>query len=317
MKDGLVIPNIENISDEDINLINKFTKRELNKNEVYVFSMILCDNEIDRDYEKFTDNSLEKLSKLFVGKTGILDHDAKAKNQLARIFSCKVETLKEKNSLGENYSRLVAKAYIPRTKNSEDIILEIDSGIKKEVSIRCLVEKNICCICGKNSKICTHKKGNKYLVGNKELVCHYILDNPLDAYEWSFVAIPAQVSAGVIKTFSNKESENCLDIIKKIKMESNKNGILYRAIQNIEKNVKIGQNYTTELRNEVLKYFSFAEPQIENSVIKKMLESLDFNDLRKIQKSFQDKMSNFLSMKSQLGIETQNSDLNEHSEFKI
>ena len=92
MKEGLVIPAPENVSDEDIKLINKFTKRELKKDEVYVFSMILCDNEIDRDYERFTNESLEKLSNLFVGKTGILDHDAKSKNQLARIFSCKTET---------------------------------------------------------------------------------------------------------------------------------------------------------------------------------------------------------------------------------
>ena len=317
MKDGIVIPSIENISDEDINLINKFTKRELKKDEVYIFSMVLCDNEIDRDYEKFTDKSLEKLSNLFVGKTGILDHEAKSKNQLARIFSCKVETSKEKNSLGENYCRLVAKAYIPKSKNSEETILEIDSGIKKEISIRCSVEKNICCICGENSKLCKHKKGSKYLLGNTEIVCHSILDNPIDAYEWSFVAIPAQVSAGVIKTFSNNESENCLDIIKKMKNESNKNGTLYRAIKNIEDNVKIGQRYTTELRNEVLKFFSFSEPQIENSVMKKMLESLDFYDLKKIQSGFKDKMSNFLSMKSQLGIENQDSDSNKHSEFKI
>jgi len=175
MKEGVVIPAPDNISDEEIRSINKFTKRELKKNEVYVFSMILCDNEIDRDYEKFTNDSLEKLSNLFIGKTGILDHDAKSTNQLARIFSCKTEILKSKNSLDENYCRLVAKAYIPKTKNSEDIILEIDSGIKKEVSIRCLVEKNLCSICGENINLCKHKRGKRYLVNGKEHVCFSIL----------------------------------------------------------------------------------------------------------------------------------------------
>ena len=85
MKEGLVIPAPDNVSDEEIKSINKFTKRELKKDEVYVFSMTLCDNEIDRDYEKFTNDSLEKLANLFVGKTGILDHDAKA-NWPRRIF---------------------------------------------------------------------------------------------------------------------------------------------------------------------------------------------------------------------------------------
>ena len=29
--------------------INKFTRRELTEDELYTFSVILCDNEIDRD----------------------------------------------------------------------------------------------------------------------------------------------------------------------------------------------------------------------------------------------------------------------------
>ena len=41
--------------------------------EVYTFSVVLCDNEVDRDGECFTKETLEELAKLFVGKTGILD----------------------------------------------------------------------------------------------------------------------------------------------------------------------------------------------------------------------------------------------------
>ena len=29
--------------------------------------------------------------------------------------------------------------------------------------------------------------------------CHFVLSDPQDAYEWSFVAVPAQRDAGVIK----------------------------------------------------------------------------------------------------------------------
>ena len=319
MKEGLVIPAPDNVSDEEIKSINKFTKRELKKDEVYVFSMTLCDNEIDRDYEKFTNDSLEKLANLFVGKTGILDHDAKANNQMARIFSCKTEVLKNKNSLEENYCRLVAKAYIPKTKSSEDIILEIDSGIKKEVSIRCLVEKNLCSICGENINVCIHKKGKKYSIDGKEHVCFSILKNPIDAYEWSFVAIPAQVSAGVIKTFSDQRNEKCLDIIEKFKSESNKKGMqrLYTLIRNIEDDVKIGQKYTTELRNDVLKYFNFSEPQIENSVVEKMINCLEFKDLKSLKDSFEKKLSGLFSVKSQLFSNEDNNSQTKYSEFKI
>ena len=37
--------------------------------------------------------------------------------------------------------------------------------------------------------------------GIKE-VCHVVLNQPTDAYEWSFVAVPAQREAGVIKMFA-------------------------------------------------------------------------------------------------------------------
>ena len=50
---------------------------------------------------------------------------------------------------------------------------------------------------------CDHEKGGEY--GGK--LCYHILDEPLDAYEWSFVAVPAQVNAGVTKRFALREKQ--------------------------------------------------------------------------------------------------------------
>ena len=36
--------------------------------------MRLCDNEIDRDWERFSPETLKGLAPLFVGKSGIFDH---------------------------------------------------------------------------------------------------------------------------------------------------------------------------------------------------------------------------------------------------
>ncbi len=41
--------------------INRFTRRKLTEDEVYVFSVILCDNDIDRDCERFSDGALQSL----------------------------------------------------------------------------------------------------------------------------------------------------------------------------------------------------------------------------------------------------------------
>ncbi len=292
MKEGFVVPEVDDVSDDDIKRINKFTKREMKKDEIYVFSVVLCDNEIDRENERFTVRALEKLAKLFVGKTGILDHDAKSEKQSARIFSCSTEIFKEKNSLGENYSRLVAKAYIPRTKSSQELISQIDAGIKKEVSIRCLIEKNMCSICGRNIKLCNHRKGEKYNIEGNETRCYAILDNPIDAYEWSFVAIPSQASAGVIKTFSkNIDGAKSLDEdIKKIKNETSKNGMkkIYRVISQMECDFNVGREYIHNLKTYVTKRLSFMRPKLENSIISKMISALDVDELEKMKRSFSD-----------------------------
>ena len=133
------------------------------------------------------------------------------------------------------------------------------------------------------------------------------------------MAIPAQVSAGVIKTFSEQRNEKCLDIIEKFKSESNKKGMqgLYKLIRNIEDDVKIGQSYITELRNDVLKYFCFSEPQIENSVIEKMVSCLGFKELKSLQNSFEKKLSGLISAKSQLLPDNNENDQSKYSEFKI
>ena len=186
--------------------INKFTRREFTDDELYTFSVILCDNEIDRDYECFSDNALEKIKSLFIGRTGIFDHNTSTANQNARIFDTEIITDTERTTKnGEPYRYIKAMAYMVRTDENKTLIAEIDGGIKKEVSISCSVPRKICSICGneKTSGSCSHIKGKSYNGG----ICHVVLDDISDAYEWSFVAVPAQVNAGVTKKFSDETTE--------------------------------------------------------------------------------------------------------------
>jgi hypothetical protein len=46
---------------EILDKINKFTRREFAADELFAFPVILCDNEIDRDCERFSDKALEQL----------------------------------------------------------------------------------------------------------------------------------------------------------------------------------------------------------------------------------------------------------------
>ena len=205
MKNGQVIKSAE-INDlrKEMELVNRYSRRELSADEVFLFSVALCDNDIDRDYERFTVEALFELEKLFVGKTGIIDHDPTAKNQKARIISCKVESVDGAHTAnGDQLFRLTARAYIRRTQGNAELIEAIEAGIVKEVSVGCSMGQTICSICRNeiHSPLCSHRKGRVY---DGEL-CFGELVQPKDAYEFSFVAVPAQRAAGVMKGYKEKD----------------------------------------------------------------------------------------------------------------
>ena len=218
MKNG-IIGNIGTPTEKELESINKFTRRNFEASEVYAFSVVLCDNDVDRDFERFSDSALEKMAELFVGKTGIFDHSHKAENQCARIFSCEVKSVEGKfNRNGEVYKQLLARAYMPKSDRTAELILEIDAGIKKEVSVGCSMGKSTCSICGSSFGKCDHRKGKHYRVMGKSKLCFYELSEPIDAYEWSFVAVPAQPKAGVVKAYKNTECEavNAMELLKSV-----------------------------------------------------------------------------------------------------
>lgn len=328
MKEGYVVEstNIDCNIENELKLINQYTRRNLKSDEVYIFSVVLCDNDIDRDYDKFSIDSLFKLAEFFVGKTGIIDHENKSQNQTARIFSCNVEEVKgKKNKLGEPYYRLIARAYMPRCEKNNDFILQIDSGIIKEVSVGCSIAKSVCSVCGKNLKAepCNHKKGRKY----KGTICHAILEDPLDAYEWSFVAVPAQKQAGVIKLFDSKKKggDHFMDVIEKIKnkeevtITKSQSEELSSYIGKLELLAKEGNIYRTDLKKEVLKLCFIAQPEINSKVMESVAEKMSLSELKEFKKAFSNRANNLMPLKPQLSSALKDKNIKDinRSEFKI
>lgn len=202
--------NGHEITPEDLALINRHTMREFSAEEIFTFKTILCDNEIDRDGEAFSRGSLEKMAELFLGKTIIADHEPKAENQQARIYHTEVVEDGRTASTGEPYTKLIAQCYLPRLNSNQNLITEIEAGIRKELSVGCSIKKQICSICGKDRthEFCGHRKGEIY----DGKLCYVKLEEPSDAYEVSFVAVPAQLNAGVTKQFKNQtEAFDSLD----------------------------------------------------------------------------------------------------------
>ena len=184
--------------------LNRFTRRKHTAQEGYLIDVILCDNAVDRDGECFTKQALETLCRRFEGVTGIFDHDPKGSRQTARIFATElVEDPARRTAYGAAYTYLKACAYMIRTDSNQDLIREIDGGIKKEVSVSCAAKTSRCSVCG-STGACAHEKGKVY--GGR--LCYRELEDISDVYEWSFVAVPAQVHAGVTKQYGASGGED-------------------------------------------------------------------------------------------------------------
>lgn len=194
------------VTEEDLKAINKYALTPLKAEDVFTFRAVLCDNELDRQHERFNLKGLQDLQKLFVGKTVIKDHYRSADNQVARIYATELEQSAKSTDAGELYTRLVAKCYMVKTAGNADLIAEIKGGIKKEGSVGFAASSVICSICGvDNAKsYCAHYRGRSYDKDGSKQVCTFTLAGVKDAYEFSLVAVPAQKAAGACKSYTGE-----------------------------------------------------------------------------------------------------------------
>ena len=251
------------VSPEDLALINALARRELTAEEVYTFGVKLCDNEVDRDWERFPEATLEQLAALFVGKAGLFDHQWSARGQTARIY--RTELVWEDGILtraGDPYCYLKGWAYMPRTEGNRELIEQIESGILKEVSVGCAVERCACSVCGGNLETCGHERGREY--GGK--LCYGDLLNATDAFEWSFVAVPAQPGAGVMKHLRPS------------------------AQKRLEEEAALGRRYLAALRREVARLGGLAECGLEAPALERIAAKLDEPELLEMKRAYEDRV---------------------------
>lgn len=194
----------QEVTEAELKAINKYTLEPLAAEDVFTFKAVLCDNELDRQFERFSLKALQDLQKLFLGKTVIKDHWHSADNQVARIYATELVESGKTNKSGEPYTQLVAHCYMVRTASNADLIAEIKGGIKKEGSVGFAASSAICSICGTDNakSYCRHWPGKSYEKEGGPQVCTFTLAGARDAYEFSLVAVPAQRAAGVSKSYT-------------------------------------------------------------------------------------------------------------------
>ena len=176
-------------------LINAQALRELGAEEVFTFRLAACNNQVDRDLEKFSDGALEELAEKFVGRPVLMDHCWSAGSQTARVYAAGVEPMPET----EGGKQLVLRCYMPRLRGNEDTIAAIEGGLLRECSVGVAVRRAVCSICGADrvKTWCEHQKGAEY----DGRMCFIELDRVEAAYEVSLLPVPAQPEAGVVKRY--------------------------------------------------------------------------------------------------------------------
>ena len=260
--------------------INAQAKAELTAEQVYVFPLRLCDDQVDRDLERFDTAALPVLAKLYIGKTGIVAHKWSSDSQVARIFE--TEVIRE-----ERCSYIKAWAYIRRGKAAEEVIADIEAGIKKEVSVGCAMGRSVCSICGGEYGQCGHQKGEYY---DGQLCCA-ILKEPMDAYEFSFVAVPAQREAGVLKGMG-RSGATLKDLAEEFGVQSE-----YRALW---KQAQLGQRYEQELQDHVVRLCLSLDLGVEEPVLRSVMKKAPAEEQIKLRDSLEKKMAEFMPAQPQL-----------------
>ncbi|MEG1447901.1 MAG: hypothetical protein RSC41_01080, partial [Oscillospiraceae bacterium] len=112
--------------------------------------------------------------------------------------------------------------------------------------------------------------------------CYFVLDGINDAYEWSFVAVPAQVSAGVLKNYSYKSINSFLS--QTASNYDNENSA--DKIAEISYLAKLGSERVLELKSRVMKKFLLEKPFLEKETIKSITDKLCYDELLELSKMF-------------------------------
>ena len=113
----------------------------------------------------------------------------------------------------------------------------------------------------------------------------------MDAYEFSFVAVPAQREAGVLKGLGAGE--------RSLK-ELAENFGAQKEYRQLQKLAQLGMAYEKQLRDEVVRLCLVLELGAEEPVLRSVMEKAAAEDLMKLKDALQKRYAEYMPMESQL-----------------
>lgn len=193
--------------------------------QLYIFSVKLCNNEIDSDFDKLTPEFLTQFAE---GVTAspiplIKDHCWSAENQVGRVYRAEVIT-DGVNSLGEPFAYVLGYAYVAA--DNTDIVNRVKLGLLSEVSVGFDGKHYTCSTCGDDVLSYDYQCPNKHVFGSEfdGVPVYRNVGECAAVLECSFVPVPAQEGAEV-ETKSDKKEGFTLkrsDFMKRLGIKSKK-----------------------------------------------------------------------------------------------
>ena len=169
--------------DDTLALINQFALHPLSPDDVYVRRMVLANDHLDRDHERFSEEVLREFARTLPGKSFLVGHQHGAA-PVGRFFHAEVmpaahpqqtpdcglqaaaTPAPSSRSLesGARSLHLVASFYTVKTQDNEGFRQQIDGGVYSYVSLGFRCQQLLCDICGKDMKssLCPHYPGKSY-----------------------------------------------------------------------------------------------------------------------------------------------------------
>lgn len=144
----------------------------------FQFQFELVNNLVDKEYDRFTKNTIIEMKSMFVGKTGYLD----GLNLKPKIIDTSIITAYDEEQFLEVRLNAFAAVCVCSFEDKEKLVDFFSSP--RGASISCSVKDRICSICGDAAFVCKHEKGKVYGKFFRRK-CVHELSGVTDVYEWS------------------------------------------------------------------------------------------------------------------------------------
>lgn len=161
--------------------VNRYSLRPLGRDEYAVFTLDLCNNQVDRHFSRFPDEELRAINAMTPGRPLMERHDLRGTLPRGTFFRSDLHQDGEVLSVRPD-------VYVLRTRDNADFILNIEGGVYRETSIGFSFRTPQCSICAKDLRTCDHVPGRTY----GDVLCHYVMCDVLEVIEGSVVSSGSQ-----------------------------------------------------------------------------------------------------------------------------